>query len=206
MATQAQTRDPAALIARYKDGVRREREFGFWLYLMSDAVIFALLFATYVVMVGRIANGPAPGELFHLQHTFYETACLLLSTLTFAFARHSAARGSRNATLVWLGVTFLLGLAFVFLEGWEFSDMISKGAGPSHSGALSAFFTLVGTHGLHVSAGLIWILVMSVQLMMRDLSEPVISRLERLGMFWHFLDVVWVVIISVVYLPGGFFR
>ncbi len=210
MATQAQsqaaTGDHEALIARFKAGVRREREYGFWLYLMSDAVIFALLFATYVVMVGRIANAPPPGELFHLQHTFYETTCLLLSTLTFSFARHMAAKGSRGGTLAWLAVTFLLGLGFVFLEVKEFSDMISKGAEPSRSGALSAFFTLVGTHGMHVSSGLVWIVVMSVQLLVQGVTESVVSRLERLGMFWHFLDVIWIVIISVVYLPGGFFK
>lgn len=206
MATQAETRtpreDPRTAIARYKDAIRREREYGFWLYLMSDAVIFALLFATFVVMVGRTAGGPAPGAEFHLSHTFYETVCLLVSTVTFAFARYTASFDRRAATLGWLGVTFMLGLAFVLLEASEFTDMISHGVGPTRNGALSAFFTLVGTHGLHVSSGLVWILVMAVQLFTRGLTDPVVSRLERLGMFWHFLDVVWIGIISVVYLPG----
>lgn len=194
--------DAGSLMAAHMDQVRAEREYGFWLYLMSDAIIFALLFATYAVMVDRIAAGPSPGALFALRHTFYETMCLLTSTLTFSFARFTASQKRRGATLAWLAVTFLLGLAFVLLEVSEFRGMIVQGAGPSRSGALSAFFTLVGTHGLHVSSGLVWILVMIAQILRKNLTAPVISRLERLGMFWHFLDVVWVVIISVVYLPG----
>lgn len=199
---EASRADTSAILDEHMSRVREEREYGFWLYLMSDAIIFALLFATYSVMVGRTAGGPHPGELFKLQHTFYETICLLTSTLTFAFARQAASRRNRGATVAWLAVTFLLGLAFVLLEVSEFRGMILQGAGPSRDGALSAFFTLVGTHGLHVSAGLLWILVMTVQLGVKGLTPPVVSRLERLGMFWHFLDLVWVVIISVVYLPG----
>ncbi len=188
--------------AAHTEQVDAEREYGFWLYLMSDAVIFSLLFATYAAMVHRVAGGPQPGSLFDLGHTFYETMSLLASTFTFAMARIAAAEKKRSATLAWLAVTFVLGLGFVFLEASEFTGMITQGAGPSRSGALSAFFTLVGTHGLHVSSGLVWILVMSAQVLVKDLTPPVVSRLERLGMFWHFLDLVWVVIISVVYLPG----
>lgn len=199
---QAVREEPGGLIGRYMVGVRAEREYGFWLYLMSDAVIFALLFATYVVMFDRVASGPAPGAMFDLPHTFYETMCLLVSTLTFAFARQAAGRGHRAATLTWLTVTFILGLAFVLLEVSEFIGMVHQGAGPDRSGALSAFFTLVGTHGLHVSSGLVWIVVVYLQLLVKGATAPVVSRLERLGMFWHFLDVVWVGIISVVYLPG----
>jgi cytochrome o ubiquinol oxidase subunit 3 len=194
--------DSGDLLARYRARLREEREYGFWLYLMSDAVIFALLFATYVVMVGRTAGGPSPGAMFHLPHTFYETACLLVSTLTFAFARGAAGEGRRGVVLAWLAVTFVLGLGFVNLEWTEFGDMIANGAGPDRSGSLSAFFTLVGTHGLHVSAGLVWIAVMAAELTANGVTAAAESRLERLGMFWHFLDVVWVAIISVVYLPG----
>lgn len=175
---------------------------GFWLYLMSDAIIFALLFATYGVMRGAIADGPAPASLFDLRHTAFETAALLTSTLTCGFAVAAARRTARTTAIGWLVVTGLLGAVFVALELSEFSQMIAKGAGPDRSGALSAFFTLVGTHGLHVSIGLVWLLVMLAQLAVLGARPDVISRMERFGLFWHFLDLVWIGIFSLVYLPG----
>jgi cytochrome o ubiquinol oxidase subunit III len=179
-----------------------QRAFGFWLYLMSDAIIFALLFATYAVMVGNTAGGPNGQALFSLSHAFGETLMLLVSSITFGFATAAMTAGNRTALIRWLLVTFVLGVIFVAMEISEFSGMVAVGAGPDRSGFLSAFFTLVGTHGLHVSAGLIWILVMAAQVMIKGLTPPVVSRLLRLGLFWHFLDIVWIGIFSVVYLPG----
>ena len=179
-----------------------DRAFGFWLYLMSDAIIFALLFATYVTMTANVAGGPAGKDLFSLTHTFGETMLLLVSSLTFRFATLALARVNIGGVLVWLAVTFVLGLGFVGMEISEFSAMIGAGAGPDRSGFLSAFFTLVGTHGLHVSAGLLWIVVMIVQVLVKGLTDPVSTRLSRLAVFWHFLDIVWIGIFSVVYLPG----
>ena len=179
-----------------------QRAFGFWLYLMGDAVIFALLFATYIIMVKNTAGGPSGKDLFDLKNAGIETALLLVSSTTFGFASLCSRTGNRGAVIAWLLVTFVLGASFVFLELREFAGMIAIGAGPDRSGFLSAFFTLVGTHGLHVSVGLVWILIMCGQIMLKGLSVPVTSRLFRLGLFWHFLDIAWVGIFSIVYLPG----
>lgn len=179
-----------------------QRAFGFWLYLMSDAVIFALLFATYAIMVGNTAGGPDGKSLFSLSNAALETALLLMSSTTFGFASLAMRAGARSTVLSWLLVTFALGLGFVFLEVREFHGLVSAGAGPDRSGFLSGFFALVGTHGVHVSFGLIWILVLSAQVFIKGLTAPVTSRLFRLGLFWHFLDIAWIGIFSVVYLPG----
>ncbi|MEM6463311.1 MAG: cytochrome o ubiquinol oxidase subunit III [Pseudomonadota bacterium] len=179
-----------------------EREFGFWLYLMTDAVIFALLFATYVVMKDNIAEGPDAKSLFDLGHTAGETLLLLLSSITFGFASLASLDLKRGQVIFWLVVTIALGVGFVAMEISEFVGMIAQGAGPQVSGFLSAFFTLVGTHGLHVSFGVIGITVMIGQIAVKGLTNPVKSRLYRLGLFWHFLDIVWIGIFSVVYLPG----
>ncbi len=179
-----------------------QREFGFWLYLMSDAIIFALLFATYVVMTVGTAGGPSGKDLFSLGHTFAETMTLLCSSITFGMAWLAAKAGRKQQVLMWLMVTFVLGAGFIALEISEFAGMIAVEAGPDRSGFLSAFFALVGTHGLHVSFGLIFILVMSGQIAVRGLNHYSMSRLFRLGLFWHFLDIVWIAIFSIVYLPG----
>ena len=182
--------------------VYEQRAFGFWLYLMSDAIIFSLLFATYAVMSHRTAGGPVGHELFSLSRAFGETLLLLFSSITFGFATLALRADQRTPALAWLAVTFVLGLGFVAMEIGEFHGMVRAGAGPDRSGFLSAFFTLVGTHGLHVSFGLIWIVIMASQVIVKGLTIPVVSRLLRLGLFWHFLDIVWVGIFSVVYLPG----
>jgi cytochrome o ubiquinol oxidase subunit 3 len=179
-----------------------EREFGFWIYLMTDAIIFALLFATYVVLSANTAGGPTGRDLFNLSWTFTETMFLLASSVTFGFATLALISRNRTGVLWWLFLTFLLGLGFIAMEFREFQRMIAAGAGPGRSGFLSAFFALVGTHGLHVSLGLICILVVAGQVMVKDLKSAVASRLLRLGLFWHFLDIVWIGIFSVVYLPG----
>lgn len=178
------------------------REFGFWIYLMTDAVIFALLFASYVVLSKNSAAGPTSKELFDLGHTAGETALLLLSSLTFGVATISMSEDRSNRVVQWLIVTLVLGLGFLAMELIEFYGMIAQGAGPGTSGFLSAFFTLVGTHGLHVTFGSIGICVMIGQVLVKGLTLPVRSRLVRLGLFWHFLDIVWIGIFSVVYLPG----
>ena len=187
---------------REAEEAAEQRAMGFWLYLMGDAVIFALLFMTYGIMVGNTAGGPTGKALFSLNNAAIETALLLISSTTFGMASIAARQGERSAVLGWLAVTFLLGAGFVFLEIREFTGMIAAGAGPQRSGFLSAFFTLVGTHGLHVSTGLVWILIMAGQVATKGLTFAVTSRLFRLGLFWHFLDIAWVGIFSVVYLPG----
>jgi cytochrome o ubiquinol oxidase subunit 3 len=182
--------------------VYEQRAFGFWLYLMSDAIIFSLLFATYAVMARNNAGGPTANTLFSLPNAFTETMLLLFSSITFGLATLAMKAGEKQRMLSWLLVTFLLGLGFVGLEIREFHGMVRAGAGPDRSGFLSAFFTLVGTHGLHVTFGLIWILIMTSQVIIKGLTVPVASRFLRLGLFWHFLDIIWIGIFSIVYLPG----
>jgi cytochrome o ubiquinol oxidase subunit III len=179
-----------------------ERAYGFWIYLMSDAIIFALLFAIFVVMSHNTAGGPGGHTLFWLPNTFAETMLLLASSATFGFASVAIAVGQRWRTLAWLSVTFLLGFGFVVMKIAEFYGMAAAGAGPWRSGFLSAFFTLVGTHGAHVSVGLVWIVLLGCEVALRGLNPFVASRLCRLGLFWHFLDIVWISIFSAVYLPG----
>jgi cytochrome o ubiquinol oxidase subunit III len=193
---------PADAHEREEAETHAQRALGFWLYLMGDAVIFALLFATYAIMIPGTAGGPTGKQLFDLDNAAIETALLLISSMTFGFASLSVKAGNRSAVLAWLAVTFLLGAGFVFLEVREFAGLIAQGAGPDRSGFLSAFFTLVGTHGVHVTMGLLWIVILSGQVMSKGLTLPVASRLYRLGLFWHFLDIAWVWIFSIVYLPG----
>ena len=176
--------------------------FGFWLYIMSDLVLFSAIFATYAVLSHSYAGGPAGKDLFHLPYTFGETILLLSASATYGFAMLTIHEDRKVPVLIWLGVTFLLGSGFLGMEINEFRQMILGGNGPGRSGFLSAFFTLVGTHGTHVVFGLIWMAVMVVQIIAKGLTEPVQSRLIRLSMFWHFLDVVWVGVFTIVYLMG----
>ena len=179
-----------------------DSEFGFWLYLMSDAVLFSLIFATYAVMAHNTAGGPAGADVFDLGNLSIQTALLLTSTLTIAFAHQSSRAGHTGAAMGWLTVTCILGAGFLLFELNELSGLIDTGAGPDRSGFLSAFFTLVGTHGLHVTAGLIWAITMIGQLAVKGTTKKVASRLYRLTLFWHFLDIVWIGVFSVIYLPG----
>ena len=175
---------------------------GFWIYLMTDIVLFAALFATFAVLAHKYAGGPTGKELFHLTDTFKETVLLLLSSTTYGMIMLAAHKDRTGWIQMGLCVTFLLGLGFIILEISEFYGMITEGNGPGRSAFLSAYFTLVGTHGLHVTIGLIWMAVMSAQVFIKGLTTPVRSRLLRLGMFWHFLDIVWVGVFTVVYLRG----
>jgi len=178
------------------------RAFGFWLYIMSDLILFASLFATYAVLGRNYAGGPTGRELFHLPYVFTETMLLLLSSATYGLAMLAGHKGFKAAVLTWLAVTFALGLAFVAMEYNEFHHLILEGHGPQRSGFLSAYFTLVGTHGTHVTSGLLWIAVMAGQVAVKGLTGAVRSRLMRLSIFWHFLDIVWVGVFTMVYLIG----
>jgi cytochrome o ubiquinol oxidase subunit 3 len=175
---------------------------GFWIYLMSDALLFASIFATFGVLSTAYAGGPTPREIFELPLVALNTAILLVSSITFGFAMLAMEPGKVRQTQLWLGITALLGACFVGVELYEFSALIHEGAAPQRSGFLSGFFTLVGTHGLHVTVGIIWILVMLVQLGQRGLHVENKRRLLCLGMFWHFLDVIWIGVFTFVYLLG----
>ena len=177
--------------------------FGFWIYLMSDLILFASLFATYAVLVNGIADGPSGKEIFSLPFVLVETFLLLFSSITFGFAMLSMNKGSVNQVNLWLFVTFLFGLGFVVMEVYEFHELIAEGYGPDRSAFLSAFFALVSTHGLHVTAGLVWIIIMMIQVSRRGLTDVNRTRLSCLSLFWHFLDVVWICVFTVVYLMGA---
>jgi cytochrome o ubiquinol oxidase subunit 3 len=175
---------------------------GFWIYLMSDCLIFASLFATYGVLSRNYAGGPTGAQLFELPMVALNTALLLFSSITYGMAM-VAAQGSRvRETLAWLALTGLFGCGFLSLELNEFAHLIAEGAGPQRSAFLSAFFTLVGTHGLHVTFGVIWLVTLMVQLSRRGLTETTRRRLMCLSLFWHFLDVIWIGVFSFVYLLG----
>lgn len=179
-----------------------EKAYGFWIFLMTDAVIFALLFATFVAMSHNTADGPDGHTLFRLQYTFAETMLLLASSTTFGFANVLIAAGQRRRALAWLSVTFVFGLGFVAMETLELYGMAIAGAGPWRSGFLSALFVLVGVYGIHVSVGLVWIVLLGCEVALCGLNPFLTSRLYRLGLFWHFLNIVWIGIFSLVYLPG----
>ena len=176
--------------------------FGFWIYLMSDLIIFATLFATYAVFSHSYAGGPSGKELFDLHYTLGETMFLLCSSVAYGLVMLAVHRGEKKRVLLGLVLTFLLGLGFVLMEINEFHGLVAAGHGPDKSAFLSSFFTLVGTHGTHVTFGLIWMATMMGQVAVKGLTSPVKSRLMRLSMFWHFLDLIWIGIFSIVYLMG----
>jgi cytochrome o ubiquinol oxidase subunit 3 len=180
--------------------VRVVAGFGFWLFLLSDIVLFAALFAAYAVLSTETAGGPAGSELFDRHRVFVETACLLLSSVTCGFGSLSVQNHNYGATYFWMLVTFFLGLAFLILEASEFAGLVAANAGPSRSAFLSAFFTLVGTHGLHVALGLCWLLIMLLQLWTLGFDGRVSRRLFCFALFWHALDIVWVGVFTIVYL------
>lgn len=175
---------------------------GFWLYIMSDLLIFAVLFAIYAVLGRNYAGGPRPAQLFELPAVAVNTSMLLMSSLTYGYAMLAMADDRKAPTLAWLAVTGCFGLAFVGLELSEFAHLLHEGAGPQRSAFLSSFFVLVGTHGLHVAFGLLWLAVMLVQVGLRGLTQENRRRLLCLSMFWHFLDVIWIGVFSFVYLLG----
>ncbi len=176
---------------------------GFWLYLMSDCLIFAALFATYGVLSQSYAGGPTGGDVFDLPLVALNTAFLLFSSITYGFAMLQMQQKKLAGTMIWLAITGLLGLSFLAVELYEFYHMIHIGAGPQRSAFLSSFFTLVGTHGLHVTFGIIWLCTLLVQLSKHGLIAANRRRLFCLSMFWHFLDVIWIGVFTVVYLMGS---
>jgi cytochrome o ubiquinol oxidase subunit III len=177
--------------------------YGFWIFLLSDIVMFSGFFAAYAVLRNNTAGGPSGAELFDLRITALETAFLLLSS--FACGLASLALAARNAR--WfhaaMAVTFLFGAGFIALELWEFRDFVERGAGPTRSAFLSAFFTLVGCHGLHVTAGLLWLLTMMAQILAKGFRADILRRFLCFSLFWHALDIIWVALFTVVYLLGA---
>jgi len=176
---------------------------GFWLYLMTDCIIFASLFAVFAVTGNQFAGGPSGKDVFELPGVMMETAILLLSSITFGFGMLAAHKGKSTALLAWLGVTFVLGAVFIALEIHELSLLIAQGYGPERSAFLSAFFTLVGTQGLHVTVGLIWMTILAVQVIgNKKVTQRDLTRLTCLSLFWHFLDIVWICVFTFVYLTS----
>ena len=176
---------------------------GFWLYLMSDCLVFACLFAAYGVLGRSYAAGPSGADLFDLSLVAINTALLLLSSITYGFAVLEMQRNRQSATLVWLALTGLLGAGFIGVELYEFAHLINEGAGPQRSAFLSSFFALVSTHGLHVTFGIVWLITLMVQVSRHGLIAANKRRLMCLSMFWHFLDVVWIGVFTFVYLMGS---
>jgi cytochrome o ubiquinol oxidase subunit III len=174
--------------------------FGFWLFLLSDIIIFAVLFATYAVLSGATAGGPSGAELFDKRHVFLETLCLLASSVTCGFGAIAMSRTKVLALYLSMAATFVLGAIFLGMEVTEFAAMVSAGAGPSRSAFLSAFFALVGTHGLHVTAGLAWLVIMALQVATLGFQPMVTRRFFCFGLFWHALDIVWIGVFTIVYL------
>jgi cytochrome o ubiquinol oxidase subunit III len=176
--------------------------YGFWIFLLSDIVMFSAFFATYAVLVGATAGGPSGRELFDLRNTGIETACLLLSSFACGIAGIGARAHRRSWFYGAMAATFLLGAAFIGLEAQEFAGLVARGAGPTRSAFLSAFFTLVGCHGLHVTAGLLWLLTMMAQVFAKGYRADILRRVLCFSLFWHALDIVWVALFSMVYLMG----
>lgn len=174
--------------------------FGLWIYLMSDLILFSILFATFVVLGKNVAGGPTPQELFHLPFIFTETMFLLLSSITFGLAMVAMNSKNKKGVLIGLIFTGLFGLGFLGMELYEFYELAAAGHTPDKSGFLTAFFTLVGTHGAHVFFGLIWLISMIIQVSKKGFTAKVRSRLMRLSLFWHFLDIVWIGVFTFVYL------
>lgn len=187
---------------------RREHEatektvFGFWVYLMTDCVLFASLFAVYAVLHKNTFGGPSGYNIFDLHYVLIETFALLTSSFTCGLAMLAMQRRSAQQVLFWLGVTFLLGLSFLGMELHEFQGLVIEGYSWRRSGFLSSYFTLVGTHGLHITIGLLWMAIMAVYVKKRGLTDAVRKRLMLLSLFWHFLDVIWIFIFTIVYLYG----
>jgi cytochrome o ubiquinol oxidase subunit III len=176
--------------------------YGFWIFLLSDFIMFSGLFATYAVLMDRTAGAPTGRELFNLHNVFIETVCLLLSSYAAGLGALSAERDQVGRFYIFSFFTFVLGAAFLFVEISEFAGMVAKGAGPSRSAFLSAFFTLVGMHGAHVTAGLLWLVYMIAQVAAKGLRPHVLRRLLCFSLFWHALDIIWVGVLTLVYLIG----
>jgi cytochrome o ubiquinol oxidase subunit 3 len=198
--------DPYLLGGRPHEGPAPKRivtGFGFWIFLLSDIVMFSCFFAAYAVLLGQTAGGPSGAELFDLRSVAAETAFLLLSSFTCGLAMIAADVRDARWFQLGMAVTCLFGLSFLALEFREFADLVGRDAGPTRSAFLSAFFTLVGCHGAHVSAGTLWLLTMMAQVFAKGFRADIMRRLLCFALFWHVLDIIWVAIFSVVYLIGS---
>jgi cytochrome o ubiquinol oxidase subunit 3 len=205
MSTVALTEAHHGAVVREWSGPASKRivtGYGFWIFILSDIVMFSALFATYAVLVDQTAGGPSGYDLFDLRNVALETAFLLASS--FACGLASIAADTRNATWfqVAMAVTFVLGVGFLVLEGQEFANLVARGAGPTRSAFLSAFFTLVGCHGLHVSAGILWLLTMMAQVLTKGFRPDIQRRILCFALFWHALDIIWIAVFTIVYLLG----
>ena len=176
--------------------------YGFWVWLISDIIMFSAFFATFAVLSENTAGGPSGRELFSVRYVAIETACLLFSSFTCGIAMIGAHARNRAMYYWGMAVTFALGVAFLALEVHEFADLVAEGSGPTRSGFLSSFFALVGCHGLHVTAGLLWLLTMVAQVLAKGFREDIQRRLLCFSLFWHTLDIIWVALFSLVYLVG----
>lgn len=183
--------------------VQEKKMLGFWIYLMTDLILFAALFATFAVLRSHTFGGPSGADLFHMPFVLTETLVLLTSSFTVGLAILGSTRGYKNQTIFWLVVTLTLGAAFLVLELTEFNHLFAEGNSWQRSAFLSSFFTLVGTHGLHIAIGILWLGVMIVQLVRNKFKKTDLNRLALFGLFWHFLDIIWIFIFSIVYLIGG---
>jgi cytochrome o ubiquinol oxidase subunit 3 len=197
---EAADEDETPISERGPAPVRVVVAFGFWLFLLSDIVLFSALFAAYAVSSGQTAGGPTGPQLFDRTNVLIETGCLLFSSFTCGLCTLSFEAHKRGATYLWAAVTFAFGVAFLAFELTEFARMIAHDSGPTRSAFLSAFFTLVGTHGLHVTFGLGWLAVMMAQVATLGFREMVIRRLLCFSLFWHALDIVWIGVFTIVYL------
>lgn len=199
-------RAPARTTARAPEGgpppTRIVVAYGFWIFILSDIVMFSALFATYAVLSGNTAGGPKGHELFNLRNVFIETMCLLVSSYTCGLGALSAERHQQGRFLIFAALTFGLGAAFLAIEISEFAGLVSQGAVPSRSAFLSAYFTLVGMHGTHVAIGLIWLIYLVTQVAVKGLRPAVLRRLLCFSLFWHALDIVWIGVMTLVYLMG----
>jgi cytochrome o ubiquinol oxidase subunit 3 len=186
----------------HEDVKRLVVAYGFWIFLISDIIMFAAFFATYAVLTDSTAGGPAGRDLFQVRTVAVETGCLLLSSFSCGLAMIGARFGSNRLFHGAMAVTFLLGATFLWLEVHEFAHMVGEGAGPTRSGFLSAFFALIGCHGIHVTAGLLWLLTMMAQVIAKGYRADILRRLLCFSLFWHTLDIIWVALFSLVYLVG----
>jgi len=177
--------------------------FGFWVYLMTDLLMFAVLFATFAVLRGSVFGGPPESDLIHLPFVLVETILLLTSSFTVGLAVIFAKGKSMRGALTFLTATFILGASFLAMEFYEFSHLISDGHSWRASASLSSFFALVGTHGVHIGIGLLWMAVIMIYLLKRGLTDSMIKKIIIFSLFWHFLDIVWIFIFTIVYLMGA---
>lgn len=176
---------------------------GFWIYLMTDCVLFATLFATFAVLRNNTAGGPSGEELFHLPYIFTETMILLLSSFTAGLAVIALRYKQRSRLILWLVITFLLGLSFLLMEVYEFAKLVHEGHDWTQSGFLSSYYTLVGTHGLHIFTGLLWIIILIPSILSKGITKINSKRIMLFSLFWHFLDIIWIFIFTYVYLMAG---